>query len=156
MENQTTIVVITPQGEPFSKRIIKHVENYGHIIFYTRVTLNDEMLQSIEPDIAGERRVAVWEQLFDKSVLVLVVRGNLIINTLQSEIGKEPNPNNCDLQSLNYCLQKETGLQPTGHMLDDSTFFYRKFLYCSTSLEQAEQQMKVFLNGAYERVKNAN
>ena len=155
METQKTVVVVTPEGDPFSHRIIKHIERFAKIIFYTRVTLSDEMIASIEPEAAAtmsQKHIAIWEQLFEKEVLVLVIKGQAAIRIVLSEIGNEPNPNNCGLESINYSLQHETGLKPTNHLLEDSTFFHRRFAYCSENEERAEHQLKVFLNGSYEAI----
>lgn len=163
MAIENTPVFIKPGTEMFESYIKRNLEDVGEIVFSRRITLNEFQLKAVYPNTEGELWSITLRRMLWKRVLVMVVRGESVIEKVVDLIGTKVDPLDCDKDSIRRYIQN-FALRRNDHDLfintlpelcsDGVTVFYPNHVHRATNTDEANVHMKALLNGDYERLMN--
>jgi len=145
MENQTTIVFIKPEAMSIAPKIKNYLARAGQIIHEQEVTLTKEMIDVIYPHLSPFIRTATYTHLENQKVMVYLIEGQLIIETILDFVGRNTDPMECSNHTIRRWCANVIHREPE-LLLCGTAFYYQNYVHRAQTWYEVVRQAKALLN----------
>jgi len=151
--SQRTVIFLKPEAMRFLGDIRSRIKKIGKVTSSRSVTLNEEVLRIIYPDLNGKLWDATRDHLCGQQVAVFIVEGEDVIRKMLVCVGQQSFPSNCLHDSLRYVLWKMNSIRfsqqkDDRHWIAPNMYYSRNFIHRAKSVEQAEREIAALMSNS--------